>query len=144
MKNTIEEILKQYEKEIKKDTPTRTDVISTKEDVENKIYNINENIIQREESQKLRLRDKLTKTVSKFIWIQLIFFNLVVLIIVLAVTSKFEYFKIINNELATLLFDFLKYYISATIVELLGMLVFILHYVFSKYSGIDKINKLKK
>jgi len=143
MPDTIKDLLKQYEQEVNKVSTINDNVTSTTEDIESKIYNINEIIIQKEESQKLHLRDKLTKTVTCFIWVQLIFFNIIVLLIVLSVTSNIGFFKTINNDLATLLFTFLKYYISATIAELLGMLVFILHYVFSKYSGIEQIKKIK-
>lgn len=143
MTDSVKDLLKQYEQEVKKISSLNDDATSRNEDIDSKIYSINEIIIQKEESQKLRLRDKLTKTVTKFIWIQLIFFNIMVLLIVLSVISNSTYFKTIDNDLATLLFSFLKYYISATIAELLGMLVFILHYVFSKYSGMEQIFKLK-
>lgn len=143
MADAIKELLKQYEQEVRQVSSFKDDIIYVNSDIDSKIYNINETIIQKEESQKLRLRDKLTKTVTCFIWVQLIFFNIVVLLIVLSVTSDIIFFKTIDNDLATLLFSFLKYYISATIAELLGMLVFILHYVFSKYSGIERIKKLK-
>lgn len=135
------EILEKYIDEIKIPQSSPNDVIFTAEDVKNEIDNINNMIIQREEDQKLRLRDKLTVTVTKFLWVQLLFFNIIVLSIVLSIIVNFGFFKTIDNELATILFDFLKYYISATIAELLGMLVFILHYVFSKYLG--KKNELK-
>ncbi|MDE7446260.1 MAG: hypothetical protein K2N15_11265 [Lachnospiraceae bacterium] len=142
---TLDELLKKYEEQLKKcPVSLENDTVSKGKDIEHEIYNINEVIIQQEENQKLRLRDKLTKTVTKFIWIQLIFFNIVVVFIVLSATSNIAIFKVVDNDLATLLFDFLKYYISATIVELLGMLVFILHYVFSKYSRIGRIIKKKK
>lgn len=143
MTDSVKDLLKQYEQEVKKISSLNDDATSRNEDIDSKIYSINEIIIQKEKSQKLRLRDKLTKTVTKFIWIQLIFFNIMVLLIVLSVISNSTYFKTIDNDLATLLFSFLKYYISATIAELLGMLVFILHYVFSKYSGMEQIFKLK-
>ena len=143
MANTVEELLKNYKQEVKYKSPILQDTISTNISTADKIYKINETIIQKEENQKLRLRDKLTRTVTKFIWIQLIFFNIVVLLIVLSVTVNLGCFKSVDNDLATLLFEFLKYYISATIAELLGMLVFILHYVFSKYSGIERITKIK-
>lgn len=90
------------------------------------------------------MRDKLTITVTKFLWVQLLFFNTIVLSIVLSIIVDFGFFKTIDNELATILFDFLKYYISATIAELLGMLVFILHYVFSKYLGKNNKSKTDK
>lgn len=67
------------------------------------------------------------------IWFQLVFFNIMVFIIVSSVTLKIPVFKEIDTALAVQLFELLKCYIAATIVELLGMLMFILHYVFSEY-----------
>lgn len=119
------------------------DVLSHK-DTEEKISDINEGIILKEEKQKLQLRETLTGTVKGFIWVQLIFFSIIILLIVCAVTLNTSIFNKIDNQLASLLFEFLKYYIGATIVELLGMLGFILHYVFSKYSGIERIRNISK
>lgn len=147
MTEEMQEILKKYINVINRSTfPSNIDEddISPNIDIEEKIFKINEIIIQREESQKISLRNQLTKTVTIFIWIQLIFFNIIVLFIVLSVTSTLPWLREIDNELANLLFDFLKYYISATIVELLGMLVFILHYVFSKFHRLNKLNNIFK
>lgn len=129
-----EKILREYAEDISDVPPDNIESTSAIENVEEKVSNINTNIIKEIEDQKKELREKLTKTVTKFLWVQLLFFNIIVLLIVLSVTIDFMIFKKVNNDLATLLFDFLKYYISATIVELLGMLVFILHYVFSKFA----------
>lgn len=140
---TTQQLLQQYQDTISTTDSLDSDTISTNEDIDDKIDNINDTLLQKAEIQKLQLREKLTRTVTKFLWVQLVFFNIVVVVIVLSVTIKVGIFKVINNKLASLLFEFLKYYISATIVELLGMLVFILHYVFSKYSGIEKIKSIK-
>lgn len=102
-------------------------------DSKRKNQRIERKIIKNAESQKLKLRNKLVVAIKHIIWFQLVFFNIVVLLIVASVTMKAPIFKDIDTELAIQLFDFLKYYISATIVELLGMLVFILHYVFSPH-----------
>lgn len=124
------------------------DETSSGEDIDQKVNSINDKlnneIIRNQETQKLVLRERLNSTVIKFIWIQLIFFNIVVISIVLSVIVKAPFFNDINTNLAGLLFNFLKYYISATIVELLGMLVFILHYVFSKHSVTDLFFNRKK
>lgn len=144
MPDDVKELLRRYTQEVSNPSSSfSNDIVSSNNDIETKIYKINETIIQREEAQKLRLRDKLTDTVTKFIWVQLVFFNSIVFIIVVSVTVKLGIFKDVTDNVATLLFDFLKYYISVTIVELLGMLVFILHYVFSKYSGMEIISNIK-
>lgn len=124
--------------ELKKDTSfyknqDKGNSLDKNVDINKKIAQTNLKIIKEEEKQKNQLRGKLVNTVIKIIWFQLFFFNIIVLLIVLSVTSDFPFLKNIDNNKATLLFNFLKYYITATIVELLGMLSFILHYVFSKY-----------
>lgn len=141
---TIQQLLQKYQDTINTMVSSDSDAISTNENIEDKIDAINSNIIQKAESQKLQLREKLTRTVTKFLWVQLVFFNVVVVVIVLSVTMNIGIFKAINNELASLLFEFLKYYISVTVAELLGMLVFILHYVFSRCSGVEKIKSLRE
>lgn len=100
-------------------------------DLDEKIEELNMGMYKKSESQRLELRAKLTNAIKHIIWFQLLFFNIVVGVIVSSVTLKFSVFREIDTELAIQLFEFLKYYISATIVELLGMLGFILHYVFS-------------
>lgn len=108
-----------------------------------KIQNIARKVIKNSESQKLTLRSGLAVAIKRIIWFQLLFFNLIVLLIVSSVTLKIPFFKSINTELAIELFEFLKYYISATIVELLGMLAFILHYVFSPHKLLEILKKNK-
>lgn len=120
----------------KKKNKGKDDSLSNDVDSEKEIQAANLKIITDEENQKLELRDKLVVTIKCIIWIQLLFFNLVVFTIVLSVTSSFSVFKNIDTELSIQLFEFLKYYISATIVELLGMLGFILHFVFSGFKSI--------
>ena len=142
MTNSVEEILQRYVTEIKdKHIP---DSIDLKQNIDEKIRHTNNWILEKTEQQKIKLRDSLTRTVKGFIWVQLIFFNIIVLLIVLSVTVKISWFKTIDNTLATLLFNFLKYYIGATIAELLGMLAFILHYVFSKNLSLSKFQKEKE
>ena len=115
------------------------------EDYETKIKRHNlemKNVIA---NQKIKLRDGLTKTVQRIIWVQLFFFNIVVALIVASVTIECSIFKETSVETSKVLFEFLKYYIGATIVELFGMLVFVLHYAFSESSGIwEKIKALFK
>lgn len=138
MNEDTEQLLEKYGTEVAT-LPTTPDPITVTSNVGAVIDGINATITQREETQKLQLRERLTGTVTKFILIQLISFNVIVLIIILSVTVNIRFFKTIDNDTAALLFDFLKYYIGATVVELLGMLGFILHYVFSKHSEINKV-----
>lgn len=68
--------------------------------------------------------------VSTLIFIQLIFFNIAVGFMLISITTKWNIFKNIDVKTTELILDFLKYYVSATIVELLGMLLFIIKNVF--------------
>lgn len=112
-------------------------------DLNSKITQLNIETYRQSEDQKIELRSNLTKAVKCIIWFQLIFFNIVVLLIVSSITIKIPFFKEIETNLSIRLFEFLKYYIGATIVELLGMLVFILHYVFSPYKLLEILKKNK-
>lgn len=135
MKQESKKIISELKNEKKKNKGKNdSDSLNYYIDSEKEIQRVNLKIITNVENQKLILREKLVVAIKHIIWFQLVFFNIIILIIVLAVTSKAPFFKDIDIELSIRLFDFLKYYISATIVELLGMLVFILHYVFSKFS----------
>lgn len=132
MKQGSQNIISGLKSENKK-RGNKDDSLSNYIDSEKAIQEVNLKIIADVENQKLELRDKLIIAIKHIIWFQLISFNVIVFTIVLAVTSSFSCFKNIDIELSIQLFDFLEYYIKATIVELLGMLVFILHYVFSDF-----------
>lgn len=69
------------------------------------------------------------------IGVQLFVMNLIVLIIVISSIVDSNGFWFIHNfdaKIATPLFGFLKYYISATIVELLAMLFFMIRSIFNQ------------
>lgn len=136
MGNKPEDILEKIKKLANGDAD---DSLDEELDLDSKITELNIETHRQSESQKLEMRDKLTNAIKHIIWFQLLFFNLMVFLIVSSVTLKIPFFREIDTELAIELFDFLKYYIGATIVELLGMLVFILHYVFSPYKILEKL-----
>ena len=100
--------------------------------VNNIISNDNIQTVIEEERQKLLLRNSAFKLVSVLIWIQLIFSNILVIIIILSLSTNIPIFKPMTGSATTLLVEFLKYYIGATIVELLGMLFFILRFLFNE------------
>lgn len=94
-------------------------------------YNNIQTVIE-EERQKLFLRNSAFKLVSILIWIQLVFSNILVILIILSLSTNISIFKLMTGSTTTLLVEFLKYYIGATIVELLGMLFFILRFLFNE------------
>lgn len=119
--NKISELLKNYSEQLYKHQPDEK--TSQKNNPENIIEGFNKEVAK----QKYEFRDKLLRLISRLIWIQLFFFNVIVLVVISAVVFKCSYFK---SNISESVLGFLKYYISVTIVELLGMLWFVMKYVF--------------
>ena len=88
-------------------------------------------VVLENERQKQRFKRNILILVSVLTSIQLVFFNAVVVFVVMACTTKMEFFKNLSVGEITEVLGFLKYYIGATVVELLGMLLFIIRYVFT-------------
>ena len=103
------------------------DITAQKSNTDNVIVDFNDSIEENNALQKYTFRNKLLRLVSWLIWVQMIFFNIIILIVISSVVFQFSFIK--NNISASIL-DFLKYYISVTVVELLGMLWFVMKYVF--------------
>lgn len=98
---------------------------------EDKIDDYNKEINKKNEKQKLDFRNRLLSLVSLLIRVQLIFFNLVVFLVVSSIVFDCSFIKNLDINTSGAILDFLKYYISVTIVELLSMLFFIMNYVFN-------------
>lgn len=81
--------------------------------------------------QNLEERKKLLDILKILFIIQLVFMNCIVLFIVVWIVFKSKIFNEINSELLKEILLFIKYYISAVLVELLGALVYVIHRVFS-------------
>lgn len=126
--NKGKELLNQkYKKQLKEDSST--DITTNKNNTEYIIENYNKSIEKRNAKQKYKFRNKLLKLVSFLIWFQLIFFNLVIIFVISSLVFNCTFFK---SDIPMELLSFLKYYISVTIVELLGMLWFVMKYVFKE------------
>lgn len=146
MKEDTKKIIEELRKDKKKTKTGNSNNSLNKEiDIDEKIKYWNAEAVFDEEKQKRKLRDKLVITIKHIIWFQLLFFNIVVLAIVLSVTTNIPIFREIEKDLYVQMFEFLKYYIGATIVELLGMLVLILKFVFSRFKVTSaRINAKKR
>lgn len=129
--SNIERILKRYRELLESDNRHLNDVTSRRNTIEDTIENYNDDIKAKNEAQKLEFRNKILKLISKLVWIQLFFFNIVVTIIISSLVFNFSIFKELEINISVTILDFLKYYISVTIVELLSMLLFIMQYVFN-------------
>lgn len=116
-----------FEQDIRNESVTRNS------EVDEIIEKTNNIITEKEEEQKRSLREKSFKLISGLIWFQLVFFNIIVFLILASVVFNFPVFNSLDKEATSILLDFLKYFIGATIVELLGMLSFVIGFVFSRY-----------
>lgn len=70
-----------------------------------------------------KLSVKFTKFLSVILGSQIVTFNILVLIVVLYVTTGFDFFTESNSAVIELLFDFLKFYFCVVIVEMLAGLL---------------------
>lgn len=104
---------------------------NSKEETHKKIEKINSELKEKEHEQKRILRNKCFILISKLIWAQLIFFNSIIIIIIIPILLRLPIFNIVDSNMSHLMIDFLRFYIGATIVEILGMLFFIVRFVFS-------------
>lgn len=111
---------------------------------ENEIENYNKTINKKNEKQKLNFRKRLLNLISCLIWVQLIFFNFVVVLVVSSIVFNFSFIKNLETDISVTILNFLKYYISVTIVELLSMLFFIMKYVFNNDKVQSVFHKSKK
>lgn len=105
--------------------------ISSPRDKDEEIDNFNKLFFENEK-QKFNLRIKIVNFVKVLLAVQILFFNVVVGLIIFSIIVKYDKFNILSPATISCLLSFLKYYISATVVELLGMLFFITQYSFSK------------
>lgn len=135
--NNIEHLINQYFNLVGKSKSK--DSTSKKENVKEKIQSINDQYFLNE-VQKREHRRIILIIVTILIFIQLIFFNVIIGFMLSSIILDNRIFKNIDVATTKLILEFLKYYVSATIVELLGMLLFIIKNVFD-WSLKDIINK---
>lgn len=83
-------------------------------------------------SQNLAERKVLLVIMAVLLGIQLLFMNVIVLLIVLWCVFDHEHFRELDSTVLTCIFDFSKYYVTAVLVELLGGIVYIVHSVFNE------------
>lgn len=91
----------------------------------------NDDIEKKEAKQKLKLRKKSFDLIARLIFGQLLFSDFFILIIVLGIILDLPFIKDFDSDIFFKLIDFLKYFIGATIVEMLGMLFFVIKFLFS-------------
>lgn len=88
--------------------------------------------------QNLTHREKLIKILRRLFLIQMIFMNVIVLIIVLWVALGFTWLNDVSSEILSEISGMTKFYVTAVLAELLGGVIFIVHSVFR-----DKKDEMK-
>lgn len=88
--------------------------------------------------QNLQERLKLFGVLKVLFGIQMVFMNIIVLLIVAGSFLDLPFTNDLSDDTLKILIGFVKYYITAVLVELLGAIVFVVHNVFSDKT-IDKL-----
>lgn len=101
-----DEIFENYIKQLQSYKKQLNDVTSNKNDPDNVIETYNESIEKKDEAQKFEFRDKLLKLISKLIWVQLFFFNIVILIVISSVVFNFTFIKNLEADVSITILDF--------------------------------------
>lgn len=81
-------------------------------------------------AQKRYLRKELNSIIKWALFLQIIFMNILILLLILSQTINFDFFMILEANKLELFVSLLKAYITATIVELIGLLGYIIKKVF--------------
>lgn len=82
--------------------------------------------------QKLQERKKLLRILSWLLGIQMVFMNIVVLLIVVWCVFDHKVFRAVDADVLKGILGFTKYYVTAVLVELLSGVLYIVHSVFSE------------
>lgn len=90
-----------------------------------------DDIKKRQGIQNLTERTRLLNILKTLFAIQLIAMNLLVALVIIWTVFDFTFFNDVNANLLNEVVGFLKFYISAILVELLSAIVYIIHKVFS-------------
>lgn len=95
------------------------------------------------EEQKRDFKEQLMTFITRMLWVQLTVVSVPVILSYAAVTFKLPLSRTLITKDINIIFDFLKYYITAVIGEFIAMLFFIVKYVFDK-SIVDLISHYVK
>ena len=127
------------------------------QDASNALKQLNENdknIITQfieNEKNKRNLKPKILYLVCFFIFVQLVIMNLILFVVIISLVlgdGTWYFIRTIDLTIVPEVFDFLKYYITATVVELLGMLYFMIKKVFDnsiiEFFKLNRKNKENK
>lgn len=90
---------------------------------------VTQEVLDRE--QKRGQKDEVLGVVKWIIGSQLIFMGVIILCVVLYTTINTNFFKSTDHASLSIIVDLLKYYVTATLAEVIGMLFFIVKHLFS-------------
>lgn len=90
---------------------------------------VTQEVLDRE--QKRFQKDQIIKIVKWIIGSQLFFMGIIIMCVVAYATINVEIFRVVDNTILSTITDLLKYYVTATLAEVIGMLFFIVKHLFS-------------
>lgn len=93
----------------------------------------NENVVQEvlDREQKRLQKDQIINIVKWIIGSQLFFMGVIIVCVVAYVTINIDWFKQLDYQCLCVITDLLKYYVTATLAEVIGMLFFIVKHLFT-------------
>lgn len=109
---------------------------------ENKSSSISIRDIRKQKGiQNLEERKQLLSILKRLFGIQLVFMNAIVAVLAVWVVFKIPFFNEVEPEVLKEVMSFVRFYITAVLVELLGGIIYITHKVFSEKlsDSLDKV-----
>lgn len=88
--------------------------------------------LARNEAQKRIFKEDLMKYIRRILRSQMILVSFPIMLTFITICIDIPFMKNIDSKQMQIVFEFLKYYIGAIIVEFIAMLFFIVKYVFDK------------
>ena len=116
---------------------------SDHEEINKLLKNILGPQLHENENQKRKLKNKLINFMLAMLIVQSLLVFLPVLCIIISSCFKIPFLNMLTLDQQELIFNFLKYYVTAVIAEFLTMLYFVIRYVFDK-SIVDLVKELVK
>ena len=99
------------------------------DDANTKTKNTLLGLLDKSEAARLSQQKPLLRAIVACVGAQLLLFNVVIILLII------QWWGTENSTIVTGLLEFLKYYIGAVVVELIGMIVFITKSTFTSYAG---------
>lgn len=146
--NPLDELFERLEKLETKDSESKLIKNTENLDYQTKTDNFNQDMVNKylvpelkdNEEQKRKLKPKLMNYIVWLIFIHSFIMLILLILLVCSATINMPVFKNIDIDIFKELSGFMKFFVTASLTEFIGMLLVIVHYIFDK-SIVDLIKK---